>query len=75
MSRRLFHRHRMQDNGPLKRSDAARFVREAWAIMEVHIIEKGWGVYEDFSGVPHTRDANEDDGWEPDWSVGITDDQ
>jgi hypothetical protein len=75
ISRRLFHRQRMQDNSPLKRSDAAMFVREAWEITEVHIIEKGWGVYEDVFGGRDTHDDDDDDAWEPEWRVGVFEDE
>jgi hypothetical protein len=43
--------------------------------MEVHIIEKGWGIYEDVFGGPDTHDDDEDDAWEPEWGIGAFEDE
>jgi hypothetical protein len=58
----------------VKRVDAARFVQEAWDVLEMHIGEKGWGIFEDTLGIG----SSDDDDDAPSWDLGdslLDDDQ
>jgi hypothetical protein len=65
MCRRLFQRHcDRSEDGRVSRSDAIKFLVRIWELLEVRVIEKGWGVYEDADG-----DGMADDEWEPELSL------
>jgi hypothetical protein len=67
--RRLFSRHCQELDPSVKRPDAARFVQEAWDALETHILEKGWGIFEDALGLPDSDDDDDDEFDDPTWDL------
>jgi hypothetical protein len=60
MWRRLFDRHCNHcEDGCVTKSDAIKFVVKIWDLLEVHVIDKGWGFSQDADG-----DAFGDDEWD-----------
>jgi hypothetical protein len=64
MCRRLFHRFCQTDDQEVRRPDAVKFLCDAWESLAVHVVERGWRIYEDAFGGP--TDYDEDPDWEPD---------
>jgi hypothetical protein len=52
----------------VRRPNAARFLLSAWDALETHIIEKGWGIFEDVLGGSDADSDDEDPSWEPEVS-------
>jgi hypothetical protein len=51
-------------DGRVAEPDAIKFLVKIWDLLEVHVIEKGWGVYEDADG-----DALADNEWDSDFEI------
>jgi hypothetical protein len=63
--RKLFARHYTAGNDvTVTKSDVPRFLLEAWSALEVAVIEKGWGIYEDDIGDTADADDEDDSTWE-----------
>jgi hypothetical protein len=73
--RRLFCRHCQESDANVRRPDAARFAQEAWDALETHIVEKGWGIFEDALGSPDSDDYDDDGTWDPSGFPGFDDDE
>jgi hypothetical protein len=62
--RRLFASHcDAAEDVAVARSDAVKFLLQAWSDLEVAVIEKGWGISEDERGDTANADDEEDPPW------------
>jgi hypothetical protein len=62
MFRRLFHlHHQLDDDGRTRKSDAIRFLIEAWESPNADVVRKASGIDEDAHGNPDDDNNNDAD--------------
>jgi hypothetical protein len=64
--RRSFQRFCLwSEDGHVKTREAIQFLIQAWDELEIRVIEKGWGLYEDVLGEADDEDEDARNEWEP----------